>query len=142
MRIIIYILFGCISLAYIGSAWTDLDYMLSILTSLYIPVCLIYFLREKVDIFEKETWADLLLVFMISCIITFLFGFILTFRDSVFTTLHTDNPSFVDMLLGVAFLEEIVKIIPVLIILKLMKSINEPIDCNPSNQSGLFSVKV
>ena len=127
MRIIIYILFGLISLSYIGSAWADLDLALSILTSLYMPICLMFFLR-RIDVFETETWKDLLIIFMISCIITLLFGFILPFRDSIFTSLQTDSPSFVDMLLGVALLEEFVKIIPVLIILKAMKSINEPID--------------
>jgi len=94
--------------------------------TLYANLLLFFF--RRIDIFEKETWSDLLLVFMISCITTFLFTFILPLRDAIFPSIQTENVSFIDMLIGVALLEEIVKIIPVLIILKTMKSINEPID--------------
>jgi len=127
MRAIIYFLFGCISILYIGYTFEDTGFLLSILTSLYMPICLMFFLR-KIDIFETETWKDLLLIFMTGCVITYLFTLTLSIRDSIFPGLQTDSPSFIDMLIGVATIEEIVKIIPVLIIIKITKLINEPID--------------
>jgi len=127
MRASIYFLFGCISILYIGYTFEDTGFLLSILTSLYMPICLMFFLR-KIDIFETETWKDLLLIFMTGCVITYLFTLTLSIRDSIFPGLQTDSPSFIDMLIGVATIEEIVKIIPVLIIIKITKLINEPID--------------
>jgi len=65
---------------------------------------------------------------MTGCVITYLFTLTLSIRDSIFPGLQTDSPSFIDMFIGVATIEEIAKIIPVLIIIKITKSINEPID--------------
>tara|TARA_B100000902_G_scaffold399848_1_gene472989 strand:- start:9861 stop:10949 length:1089 start_codon:yes stop_codon:yes gene_type:complete len=92
------------------------------------PICLIYFLRERVDIFEKESWGDILSIFVISCASTIIFAELLPIRDLYFPSVNTNNTTFFDMLIGVAFLEEIVKIIPVIVFIIITKSINEPID--------------
>lgn len=74
-------------------------------------------------------------------VITYLFTLTLSIRDSIFPGLQTDSPSFIDMLIGVATIEEIAKIIPVVIIIKITKSINEPIDEQKKRASGICKRK-
>jgi len=106
----------------------NIRFYCSLVSAIYIPICFIYFFR-RIDIFEKEKWTDLILIFLAGCSSVFLLSaFILPFRDELFTSLWTDYPTFFDMFFGVAFIEEITKIIPVLIILRRTDVINEPID--------------
>jgi len=111
-----------------ASSGHNIRFYFSLVSAIYIPICFIYFFR-RIDIFEKEKWTDLILVFLAGCSSVFLLSeLILPFRNELFTSLWTDYPTFFDMFFGVAVLEEITKIIPVLIILRRTDVMNEPID--------------
>jgi RsiW-degrading membrane proteinase PrsW (M82 family) len=128
MRKLLYAIFIILFLLQLGAFFIDLELTIAIVTSCYMPVCFIFFFR-RIDIFEKETWQDIISVFLLSCVTLMIYVFFIPFVHSLFETLSNDeNTSFVDMLFGVAIPEEIIKIIPVLIILKFTKFINEPID--------------
>ena len=127
MRKAIYLIFALLFLLQLGDFLIDLELAIAIVTSIYMPVCFIFFFR-RIDIFEQETWKDIAYVFLISCITLMIYTPFIPFVHSFFETLSYENISFWDMLLGVAIPEEIVKIIPVLIILKTTTFINEPID--------------
>ena len=128
MRRSIYFMFTLLFLLQLGSFLTDLAFLIAIVTSIYMPVCFILFFR-RIDIFEQETWRDIVFVFLTSCITIMIYSFFIPFVYSMFETLGDEvDASFFDMLFGVAIPEELIKIIPVLIALKLTKFINEPID--------------
>jgi len=125
MKKTIYILFGIICLAFIASGFTDFAMGTSIILALFFPACFLVFLH-KIDVFEKEKFKDILLVFMlgvVTCALTLMFY--PAIRNACF---GTGDYNLIDMFIGVAIPEEIIKIIPVLIILKKTKFINEPID--------------
>ena len=125
MKKTIYILFGIICLAFIVAGFTDFAMGTSILLALFFPACFLVFLH-KIDVFEREKFKDILLVFMlgiVTCALTFMFY--PAMRDALF---GSGDYNLIDMFIGVAIPEEIIKIIPVLIILKKTKFINEPID--------------
>ena len=133
MKSIIYILFTLILSLYVFLGWVindEYNYFISIITALFFPVCMIFFYR-KIDVFEKEKLSHLLIVFFLSGVIMHLVGFpIIYIRDIYIGGLED---SFLRLFLGVGLFEEIIKIIPVLLVLKFgplkrMNMINEPID--------------
>ncbi|MDC3309080.1 PrsW family intramembrane metalloprotease [Crocinitomicaceae bacterium] len=132
MKALIYILFSLILGFYLigGVASYNTSLLISIVTALFFPICMIFFYR-KIDIFEKEKLSHLFIVFFLSGILLHLIGEpIIYYRD---THLGGINDSFIRLFIGVGLFEEILKIIPVLLILrfrplKKMNMINEPID--------------
>lgn len=124
MKKTIYVLFGIICLAFIASGFTDFAYGTSIILALFFPACFLVFLH-KIDVFEREKFKDILLVFMLGIVICAIGMFYPILRDA---WLGSGDYNLIDMFIGVAIPEEIIKIIPVLIILKKTKFINEPID--------------
>jgi RsiW-degrading membrane proteinase PrsW (M82 family) len=99
------------------------------LGALFITLIWIFYLR-KLDVFEPEKWKFLILIFGISALLT---PFTLIVYDFVNNQLHFNlNGSFFNDLiyciLGIGLIEESIKLIPLLILLKFTKQINEPID--------------
>ena len=125
-----YYLFILLLILHLCSYWVNLEGIIAVFTSLYMPICFAFFFR-RIDVFEQESWKDMMLVFVVSCI-TLLIYFYSPFIGFVQSTFELPdelgNASFLQMLFAIAIPEEIIKIIPVLIILKTTKFINEPID--------------
>ena len=93
-------------------------------------ISLVWFLYIlKLDIFNKEKKRHLLLIFILSLFFTsltqFPYDFIhnLGFKDSINVL-----PSFTYSVFGIGLIEETMKLIPLLLILKFTKAIDEPYD--------------
>jgi len=129
MKKIVYNLSVLLLLLHLVSYWVNMDGIIAIITSMYMPICFAFFFR-KIDVFEQEEWKNLLLVFLISCATLIIYAPFIPFIHSSFniSISNVTDISFLNMFFGVAIPEEIVKIIPVLIVLKKTKFINEPID--------------
>ncbi len=95
----------------------------------FILIIWLYFLQQ-IDVFQKETWGNII----ITCIMGMIFSFgtfiISDFINITFQFKLGENPvsDFFYCVFGIGAVEELVKFIPVLIMLKLSKSIDEPID--------------
>jgi RsiW-degrading membrane proteinase PrsW (M82 family) len=105
------------------------SYWVGILFALLISISWIWYLRQ-VDIFEPEKWSHILTVFGMSCLTIFL---VFPYNDLITYGLGYygggDSWSeFIREFVKIGLIEEIVKIIPVLVLLKLSKAINEPFD--------------
>lgn len=112
-------------LACIISSFVDYHLGIAISAAIFFPFCFLIFLY-KIDVFERERFKDIFVVFLMSLIISTLLGVLwVPVRD---TLLGPMEEGFVVMFLGAGLPEEIIKIIPVLIVLKRTKFINEPID--------------
>ena len=83
----------------------------------------------KLDVFEKEKKRNIVLILLLSIVIT-------CFSEIPYGVIHklgfTDSElpaySFVYCVFGIGFIEETIKFIPFLILLKFTKAINEPYD--------------
>ncbi|MFT5779338.1 MAG: RsiW-degrading membrane proteinase PrsW (M82 family) [Crocinitomicaceae bacterium] len=89
----------------------------------------LFYLR-KVDMYEKEKWVHVLATIFMSMCTVFL---VYPFGDLLTDVVHyypSDDPGvgFIHMVVSIGMVEEFVKIIPVLIILRFTKAINEPFD--------------
>jgi len=94
-----------------------------------ILVCWILFLRQ-IDVYEKEKWRYILLTCLLGMFFTFAAYFL---YDAFRIYFHFElNGSvvhdFLYCIFGIGIIEEIVKFIPLLIILAFTDEINEPID--------------
>jgi len=104
-------------------------YWLGAIFAFIISLIWIIYLKG-IDIFEKDKWYQLSLVFLLSCFSIYL---IYPYHDYILNWLNykaSDNwlSQFILDFVSIGVIEEIVKIIPVLIILKFTKFINEPYD--------------
>ena len=100
-------------------------YIPSLLIASVFPLLFLVFLI-KIDVFETESFKDIIYVFLLGLIISFFLCFPYVFiRDSLFDNYSTNL--FI-CFFAVAIPEEIIKIIPFLLVLKYRKFINEPID--------------
>lgn len=93
-------------------------------------ISLVWFLYIlKLDIFNKEKKRHLLLIFILSILFTLLtdipYNYIhsMGFRDSASLL-----PSFMYSVFGIGLIEETIKLIPLLLVLKFTKAIDEPYD--------------
>lgn len=96
--------------------------------ALGISIIWMVYLR-KLDVFEPERWINIIIVFVMGCIVTFgvfpiskhinSLGFFLNGR-----LVH----DFVYCTVGIGMVEELVKMIPLLIIIQFRKVVNEPYD--------------
>ena len=128
MKKTVYYIFTLLLILHLCCYWVKLEGIIAVLTSLYMPICFAFFFR-RIDVFEQESWKDIVLVFVVSCITLLIYSPFIGFVHSTFDLPdEIGNASFLQMLFAVAIPEEIIKIIPVLIILKTTKFINEPID--------------
>jgi RsiW-degrading membrane proteinase PrsW (M82 family) len=96
----------------------------------FIILCLwLYFLR-KMDIYEPEKWHHLILTFLLSIVCMHLLYPAHDILWNVFDYYRPTRPvsDFAYITISVGMVEEFVKILPVLIMLKFSKAINEPFD--------------
>ena len=134
MRKWIYILVSLVIVAYISSSFLDFHYGIATVSAIFFPVCLLVFLY-KIDVFERERFKDILVVFFLGIIFSFFLSKMIyvPLREDIFGSMEVVKSlsllaKFKYMFFGVAMPEEIIKIIPVIIVLKRTKFINEPID--------------
>ena len=99
------------------------------LGALLVMLCWLFYLR-KIDIYEPEKWKYIILIFILGIIFSD-FTFLLSDLNSMFTGFNLNGRVLNDLLyciIGIGFIEELVKILPVIIILKYTRAINEPVD--------------
>lgn len=99
------------------------------LASLLILFAWLFYLK-KVDVFEPESWDNIFKVFLLGAAFSF---FVYPISDSIniyakFSLNENMGNDFLYYISAIGFVEELVKIIPFLIILKYTKIVNEPID--------------
>ena len=85
---------------------------------------------RKIDFFEKEKFINVAIVSIMSMISVFLVYPLGDILRDVFGYFSSKNPTedFIHIVISIGMIEELVKIIPVLIILRFKKVINEPFD--------------
>ena len=125
MKNTIYVLSIILLGAMLLTGFYDLSYFVSLLSSFFFPICFIFFFR-KIDVFERDSYRDLFFSFLLSTVTMFTLGSLVIYFLSIFRPEDINN--FLQMFLYVGLPEEILKILPVLFILKYTKFINEPID--------------
>ena len=110
---------------FVSKSITVENYLLSLLIALVFPLLFLIFLI-KVDVFEKENFKDILYVFVFGLATSFFLCIPYVFIRDIITL----NPlsDLITCFFLVAVPEEIIKIIPFLLVLKFRKYINEPID--------------
>ena len=125
MRKWIYLIFGLIFSVYILISLNDFQWGIAVVAAFFFPIFLLVFLH-KIDVFEREKFKNILFVFMLSFITSFLLCLLwVPLREQI---LDNSKDDFFYMLLGAGIPEEIIKIIPIIVILNRTKYINEPID--------------
>ncbi len=99
------------------------------LAALLIALLWLIYIRSF-DIFQPEKWGPLVLTFLLSCALLFFVYPLSDFID-IYTGLRMRDSALGDFLYSVVAIgavEELVKFIPWLLVLKLTKKINEPFD--------------
>ena len=130
MRKWIYIITGIYLIIYTVASFFDYNLGIAFLASLFFPTCFLAFLYQ-IDVFERERFKDILIVFFLSLIISaFISIFWVPLRTLFLDPINNGliYNQLIYMFLGAGLPEEIIKIIPVLIVLKRTNFINEPID--------------
>lgn len=110
---------------FVSKSITVENYLLSLLIALVFPLLFLIFLI-KVDVFEKENFKDILYVFVFGLATSFFLCIPYVFIRDIITLNPLSDP--ITCFFLVAVPEEIIKIIPFLLVLKFRKYINEPID--------------
>lgn len=105
-----------------------LGFWLGMLTSLGISIMWAVYLRQ-LDVYEPEKWHHLFLVFVGGCITTFLVFPISNWINAQGFVLNGEILNdFLYCTIGIGVVEEFVKIIPFLVIMRFKKIVNEPYD--------------
>lgn len=103
--------------------------MVGFLGALLIMLGWLFYMR-KIDIYEPEKWKHIILIFILGVIFSEV-TFLLTDLNSMYTGFKLNGKVLNDLLyciIGIGGIEEFVKIVPVILILKYTRAINEPID--------------
>lgn len=103
--------------------------LIGFLGALLVMLSWLFYLR-KIDIYEPERWKNIFFIFILGVIFSEL-TFLLSDVISMSTGFDLNGRFFNDLLyciIGIGVIEELVKILPVIIILKYTKAINEPVD--------------
>lgn len=103
--------------------------LLGVIGALLVMLSWLFYLR-RIDIYEPEKWKHILLVFVLGVLFSEL-TFLLSDLTSMYTGFNLNGRVLNDLLyciIGIGVIEELVKIIPVLLILKYTRAINEPVD--------------
>lgn len=103
--------------------------LIGLLGALLVMLCWLFYLR-RIDIYEPEKWKHILLIFVLGVIFSE-FTFLLSDLNSMFTGFKLNGGVLNDLfycIIGIGAIEELVKILPVILILKYTKAINEPVD--------------
>lgn len=126
MNRLIYIGLGLIILFFINQISINSDYITVIIAAVIFPILFIFFL-QKIDVFERDELKDIFYVFIFGCVASFFLSEIyVLIRDYMVP----ENPcsDVMTCFFSVALPEEIIKIIPFVIVLKYRKFVDEPID--------------
>jgi RsiW-degrading membrane proteinase PrsW (M82 family) len=97
--------------------------------ALFIALIWLLYLRF-LDIYEREKWYNIAIVFLLSCLLTYSCYLLYDFFN---VSLHFDlNGNILNDLayctFGIGLIEEITKLLPFIIFLSFSKAVNEPID--------------
>ena len=111
-----------------NNALSDFQLWASIAMSFSISAIWAYYVRT-LDIYERERWVNILIVFILGCLTTFLVfpisGFL---NEAGFVMTGAFINDFFYCFIGIGMVEEFVKLIPLLIIMRFRKVVNEPFD--------------
>lgn len=102
---------------------------LAFLSALLILFTWLIYLK-KVDVFEPESWKNLFLIFLLGAVFTF-FVYPISDTINIYGKLRINGNilnDFIYCVFTIGFVEELVKITPLLLVLKYSKIINEPLD--------------
>ena len=114
-----------ISLFFIFQAFFIENYLPSLIVASAFPLLFLVFLI-KIDVFETESYKNITYVFLFGIVISFFLCIpYILIREALFDNYNTNL--FI-CFLAVALPEEIIKIIPFLLVLKYRNFVNEPID--------------
>ena len=127
MKRILNIAFFILLIYFLLLSFADINYLLSIVSSFVFPVLLIFFFR-KIDVFEKEKYSDLFYVFIVGCTVSFFLSSFIYVPLRNLIVQENQCANFFNCFLLVAIPEEIIKIIPLIYVLKFKSFVNEPID--------------
>lgn len=101
---------------------------LGIFVAFCISVIWMVYLR-KLDVFEPERWLHIIIVFVMGCITTFAVFPISDFIHGLGFMLNGEVVNdFLYTSIGIGMVEELVKLIPLVIIIQFRKIVNEPYD--------------
>mgnify|MGYP006134883263 CR=1 FL=1 len=101
---------------------------LGIVIALGISVIWMVYLR-KLDFFEPEKWIHIIIVFIMGSITTFAVFPLSRFSNALGFSLNGELVNdFVYCTVGIGMVEELVKMIPLIIIIQFKKIVNEPFD--------------
>jgi RsiW-degrading membrane proteinase PrsW (M82 family) len=103
--------------------------ILAFITSCLIALIWVLYMK-RVDIYESERWINVVLALLLGALFSFSTELI---EDSALYLMHIPfiqdfHTSFWYAVIGIGLKEELVKIIPFLILLRFSKAVNEPID--------------
>lgn len=99
------------------------------LGALLVMLSWLFYLR-RIDIYEPEKWKYIIFIFILGILFSDL-TFLLSDLNSMFTGFSLNGNVLNDLLyciIGIGVIEELVKILPVILILKYTGAINEPVD--------------
>ncbi len=103
--------------------------LVGFLGALLVMLFWLFYLR-RIDIYEPEKWKHIILIFILGVLFSEV-TFLLSDLNSMFIGFSLNGGFFNDLLycvIGIGVIEEFVKIVPVILILKYTKAINEPVD--------------
>tara|TARA_B100000700_G_C14924259_1_gene798575 strand:+ start:19 stop:1035 length:1017 start_codon:yes stop_codon:yes gene_type:complete len=126
MNRLIYFGFFIVIAVFINRIYIDLEYITVILSAFLFPLLFIFFL-QRIDVFERENIKDILYVFIFGCVASFVLSLIYVPVRNFFVPENQCSELLI-CLFSVALPEEIIKIIPFVLVLKYRKFIDEPID--------------
>lgn len=117
--------FLILEFSFLFSKWN----MAGILAALFIFLIWLYYIH-KIDLYEPERWKHVLFTILFSCALTILISYYYHFEHHYLDIRKTNElwDNLFYYLVGVAVPEEICKLIPVLVMLRFTKAINEPMD--------------
>ena len=127
MNRLIYFGLGIIILFFLNKISINTDYITVIVCAFIFPILFIFFL-QRIDIFERDELKDILYVFIFGCVASFILSNLI--YVPIRNMIVPENPcsDVMTCFFSVALPEEIIKIIPFVLVLKYRKFINEPID--------------
>ena len=127
MNRLIYIGLGLIIIFFLNNIFVNLDYITVLVSAVIFPILFILFL-QRIDIFERDELKDILYVFIFGCVASFFISNFIYVPIRDYMVNENLCQDVMTCFFSVALPEEIIKIIPFVIVLKYKKFVDEPID--------------
>ncbi len=108
--------------------WQNIS-VVGFLGALLVMLAWLFYLR-RIDIYEPEKWKYIILLFVLGVLFSDL-TFLLSDLNTIYFGFTLNGTIWNDLLysiIGIGVIEELVKIIPVILLLKYSNAINEPVD--------------